>query len=261
VPVERVDLPDPGARVIVWVASYPRSGNTFLRAVLHALYAVPTYSIYADDDPVAQRVGPALLGYRRKPDDRAQMAGSSEIFLVKTHKRRKADAHPTIYLVRDGRDAVVSHARLRASLADGAAAPFETLLRQEITRPYVEGQPSSGTWGGNVLNWLGRMDAPTVVLKYEHLVVDPIEAVERTVAALRLPLVPVADPVVPSFADLHRVDPSFFRRGAVGSHRDEMPDELHALFWEQRENAAAMRALGYGDVPTQRAPAASAGVS
>src|SRR6187401_788141 len=101
--------------MIVWIASYPRSGNTFLRAVLHALYRVPTYSIYDDDDPVAQRVGPELVGYRRKPNDRALMADSSEVYLVKTHKRRKIDGYRAIYLVRDGRDAVVSHARLRAS--------------------------------------------------------------------------------------------------------------------------------------------------
>jgi hypothetical protein len=55
--------------VIVWLASYPRSGNTFLRVVLHNLYGVPTYSVYEDDDPVAERVGPALVGYRPKPGE------------------------------------------------------------------------------------------------------------------------------------------------------------------------------------------------
>ena len=45
-----------------------------LRAVLHAVYGVPTYSVYNDDVPVAQRVGPALVGYRPKPGDRASMA-------------------------------------------------------------------------------------------------------------------------------------------------------------------------------------------
>ncbi len=52
--------------MIVWLASYPRSGNTFLRLVLHRLFGVPTYSVYEDDDPVAQRVGPELVGYRHE---------------------------------------------------------------------------------------------------------------------------------------------------------------------------------------------------
>jgi len=244
--------------VIVWLASYPRSGNTFLRTVLHAVYRVPTYSIYDDDDPVAQRVGPNLVGYRRKPNDPALMADSSEVYFVKTHKRRRADRYPALYLVRDGRDAVVSHARLRASQANGPHAPsFQTLLRKEITRPYVEDRPSSGTWGGNVLSWLSDTDAPVVVLKYEHLIVDPVEVVKHSASSLALHLVPIADAVVPCFEDLHRVDPTFFRRGAVGSHRDEMPDELHDVFRAQPENAAAMRALGYGDAPTGRITRAS----
>src|SRR5215475_14583534 len=101
--------------MVVWLASYPRSGNTFLRIVLHRLYGVPTYSVYDDDDPVAQRVGPDLVGYRPKPLDRAAMRESAEVFFTKTHKRRKGDGYRAIYLVRDGRDAVVSKAHLRAS--------------------------------------------------------------------------------------------------------------------------------------------------
>jgi hypothetical protein len=64
---------------------------------------------------------------------------------VKTHKRRKADGQPAIYLVRDGRDAVVSAARLRAAsepAPDEGRSRFERLLREEITRPYLAGQPS-----------------------------------------------------------------------------------------------------------------------
>jgi len=237
--------------VIVWLASYPRSGNTFLRMVLHRLYGVATYSVYEDDDPVAQRVSPGLVGYRPKPEDRAAMRDSAEVFFTKTHKRRKADGHRAIYLVRDGRDAVVSRARLRASqhtAADGGdRGVFEAFLREEITRPYLDGQPSSGTWGGNVLSWLSAARAPTALLRYEDLIADPRGSVERAVSSLLPDLAPNADARIPTFADLHGVDRHFFRRGTVGSHRDEMPPELHELFWAQPENAVATRHLGYGN--------------
>lgn len=236
--------------MIVWLASYPRSGNTFLRAVLHAVYGVPTYSVYDDDDPVAQRVGPGLVGYRRKPGDRASMAASAELFFVKTHKRRKSDGCPAIYLVRDGRDAVVSHARLRASLESGAS--LEELLRGEITRPYLASEPSSGTWGGNVLSWLSGTAAPTVLMRYEQLIVDPVRVVQSAVSSLLPDLEPKPDPRVPSFEALHEVDRAFFRRGVIGSHRDEMPDELHTLFWAQPENTAAMKALGYAEAAREQ---------
>jgi hypothetical protein len=234
--------------LIVWLASYPRSGNTYLRVVLHALYGVPTYSVYDDDDPVAQRVGVGLVGYEPKPEDRARMAESDEVHFVKTHKRRKADGHPAIYLVRDGRDAVVSHARLRASIDDPSGRrSFESFLHVEITRPFIESQPSSGPWGGNVLSWLRNAAAPVVLLRYEDLIADAAKAAAEVVSSLMLRLLPVAGAVVPRFGDLHGIDPTFFRRGVVGSHRDEMPPDLHDLFWARPENAAAMRLLGYGE--------------
>ena len=234
--------------MIVWLASYPRSGNTFLRIVLHRLYGAPTYSIYDDDDPVAQRVGPSLVGYRPKPE-RKVMSDGADIYFTKTHKRRKGDGYRAIYLVRDGRDAVVSHAHLRLSqqqaVDSDSQATFETFLREEITRPYLEGQPSSGTWGGNVLSWLGAADTTVTLLRYEDLIVDPRGSIERAVSSLLPELVPSADAVIPKFSELHSVDPLFFRRGSARSHRDEMPDELHELFWAQPENATAMRLLRY----------------
>jgi hypothetical protein len=233
--------------VIVWLASYPRSGNTFLRVVLHRLYGVPTYSVYDDDDPVAQRIGPGLVGYRPKPLDRVQMTDTTNVFLVKTHKRCKADGYPAICLVRDGRDAVVSRARLDASsdeATDDGDTRFRDLLREVITRPYVAGQPSSETWGGNVLSWLSCR-APFVVLRYEDLIVSPRASVEQAVSVLLPGLVANDRARIPSFSELKEIDPGFFRRGAVESHRDEMPDDLHDLFWKQPDNRAAMLELGY----------------
>lgn len=37
---------------------------------------------------------------------------------------------------------------------------------------------------------------------------------------------------VPDFEDLHSKWPSFFRKGKRGSWVDEMPDDLHWLFWD-----------------------------
>lgn len=58
-------------------------------------------------------------------------------------------------------------------------------------------------------------------------------------------LVPPAQADFPSFDELYRMDATFFRRGAAHAHRDEMPQELHELFWAQAENATATQRLGY----------------
>ena len=46
-------------------------------------------------------------------------------------------------------------------------------------------------------------------------------------------------------SDIPELDDDFFRRGLVGSHRDELSDDLHELFWAHPDNAAAMHRLGY----------------
>ena len=48
--------------MIVWLASYPRSGNTFLRMVLHFVYGQKTYSLY--NDPLLERDAVALAKAR-----------------------------------------------------------------------------------------------------------------------------------------------------------------------------------------------------
>ena len=42
--------------MLVWLASYPRSGNTFSRIALNRLYGFTTTTGYDDNDPVAQMV-------------------------------------------------------------------------------------------------------------------------------------------------------------------------------------------------------------
>jgi hypothetical protein len=48
---------------------------------------------------------------------------------------------------------------------------------------------------------------------------------------------------VPSFDELHRRNPVTYRRGEVGTWREEMPPRLQRLFW--RRHGETMRALGY----------------
>lgn len=231
--------------MLIWLASYPRSGNTFFRIVLHHLFGLPTYSVYDDDDPVALRVGPELVGYRPRPTDREGMASSSDLFIIKTHKRRKADGYRAIYLVRDGRDAVVSQARLCASQSGVVGEPFDQVLREQILRPWNPAEPSSGSWGGNVLSWINA-DAPeTVIVRYEDLIAAPRDVVVRVVQSLCPELVPIEGEIVPDFSELHSIDGEFFRRGMAGSYRDEMPPEVQDLFWQVPENTEAMARLGY----------------
>jgi hypothetical protein len=223
--------------MIIWLASYPRSGNTFLRIVLNSRYGVPTYVVY-DVDGVARRIGPELMDARHRPTDLREMDESRDLYFVKTHRRR-TDERRAICLVRDGRDAVVSWARLRAEERNST---FEEQLPGIIAPAERTG---TGDWGGNVLSWLALPPSRRSLVRYEDLIADPAGTVRRALAHLAVDLPPTECTTVPTFGELQRLDGTFFRRGAVGSHRDELPADLHELFWAQPDNAATMAALGY----------------
>ncbi|HMJ91237.1 MAG TPA: hypothetical protein VK530_15560, partial [Candidatus Acidoferrum sp.] len=90
--------------MIVWLASYPRSGNTFFRIVLHHVYNLKTFSVY--NDPELEKIGVAeVVGHETMPASLDELRSSSEVFFVKTHEL-PADKDPAIYIVRDGRDAL-----------------------------------------------------------------------------------------------------------------------------------------------------------
>lgn len=227
--------------MIVWLASFPRSGNTFLRILLDRLYGVRSSTVY-DVDGVARRLGEAFVGYEDRPASYAAMRASDVVHFVKTHRQRDADvgeADRAICLVRDGRDSLVSWARM---MSEDDPAQFEPRLREMIERDTPIG---TGSWGRNVLSWLQPASSQRLVLRYEELIADPVLKVTEAMATVAPELRRLEDAEAPDFATLRRSDARFFRRGVVGSHRDELPPDLHELFWSRPGNAEAMAQLGF----------------
>ena len=129
--------------MIVWIASFPRSGNTFLRIVMNRLYGVRTSVVYGFDG-VADRLGPSLVGFEERPGTFAAMRESPDIYLVKTHRPRDEqilDGGKAICLVRDGRDCLVSWARQRTE--DDPRRFTEELRALIMLRVTVEFAPGS----------------------------------------------------------------------------------------------------------------------
>jgi hypothetical protein len=231
--------------VIVWLASFPRSGNTFLRIILYRYFGNRSSVVY-DVDGVAAQLGPEFVGFEDRPASFDEMRQTDEFHFIKTHRLRDQLVHErdkAICLVRDGRDALVSWARLRSRTEPHQ---FESQLRMLLLPSPERG---TGGWGQNVLSWLQAPSCERVVLKYSELIANPARSVTRMLDTLGIPVQLQYPAEIPEFAQLKCQDPGFFRRGIDGSYVDEMPAELHDLFWSIRENSAAMKIISSGTRP------------
>jgi hypothetical protein len=232
--------------MLVWIASYPRSGNTFFRQLLGQIYGATSFEKYAwgpDHRPLK------LEGFGTLRDvglSLAEISESREQFFIKTHDLPD-DNNPAVYIVRDGRDALISHAhfvlKYDLNIADPSLQQFHDTLRS-----LIETDSSFGGWGGNVEAWMAR-SAPTAIVKFEALISAPLKCVRQAMNEIGYRASENPAAALSTFDDLNRVYPEFFRRGEVGAWHDEMPQDLHELFW--RRHGETMRVAGY------RAPASS----
>ena len=97
--------------MVIYLASFPRSGNTLFRTVLYSVYGINTYTIF--DGHKLKRVAD-VIGYKPLPKN---CKTSHEIFFTKTHKfPEHNDNTRAIYIIRDGRDALVSLAKYMTTI-------------------------------------------------------------------------------------------------------------------------------------------------
>jgi len=185
---------------IVWLASYPKSGNTWLRAFLANLVAnrsepVPLNELsrYADDearpDLFSALAGKAstALGIEEiaalRPQVHAEIAARAQgTRFVKTHNTSGSfDGHPlhnwevtagAIYVVRNPLDVAVSmthHFGLDVDAAierlgdDNVATANDELFVSQVL----------GSWSSHVKTWADLASERVLVLRYEDLIDKP----------------------------------------------------------------------------------------
>jgi hypothetical protein len=230
--------------LIVWLASFPRSGNTMLRIALHQAYGRSSYSLYEEHpgpgewDNIASVMGSAG---QVTTGDLDELRRRREPCFVRTHDLPLDDS-PALCLVSDGRDVLVSYAHFVLTYERGMAEGRDF---DDVLRILIESRDHFGGWSGNVRAWYERPGAGrTAWLRYEDLVREPLESVEGAMRRLGVELRATGAPLA-DFADLHRRWPEFFRRGTVGAWRHEMSEELQRLFWQH--HGEAMHWFGYRD--------------
>lgn len=138
---------------IVWLASYPRSGNTLLRTILWHCFGAPSASIY-DEDLGKNGDLVDMAGHLEHRPGRQLWFPKEHIPLIKTHEL-PPDDKKAIYIIRDGREACVSLWKF-----------YNGKMSMEET---IAGQHRFGTWAAHIAAWNPDVRPNTLAIRYEDM--------------------------------------------------------------------------------------------
>jgi len=223
--------------MIIWLASYPRSGNTLFRTICRHCFGIYSYA----DEPVDYesdfRSNPDLIGHRDYPEEWDQFyhnaSKSSEIYLVKTH-RPPVDEQPYIYIVRDGRSAITSYQKFNKYFNNIEMSRVELTL----------GVGGYGNWSTHYYQWNNRDGIKNIVLRFEDLVDVSDEKLLSLADFLSYTKKPVS--WVNPLEELKKVEPGFFDGQKKAFAGDEKWTPTHEFLFAKIHGELMFR-LGYYD--------------
>lgn len=197
---------------IYWIASYPKSGNTWMRAFLTAIV---TGADNVDLSLLGKVVPDQNIGYfyspfMSKPLDksslqefarvrpmahRAMAAKARGFVLLKTHSMLVRHlGTPTItadvtagaiYIVRNPLDVAVSYSEFRARSIDTTIKLMNSHGRV-LPRPPLASYEVCGSWVEHVRSWTGKPHDRLLVLRYEDMLEQPEVSFRRVVDFLNM---------------------------------------------------------------------------
>jgi len=220
---------------IVWIASWPRSGNTLMRIILNTRYGIKSRSLHNDTGLGKSKELLELVGHHGQGQF---YLGGKGTFFIKTHELHRE--HNAIYIVRDGRDAVVSYAKHLENFSG------ETFNKELLRRCILGTAGMWASWGQHIDFWLHRRAAGTntIVFRFEDLTNRGFSFIDMDIAlkSLGVSTIPPRLSCV-DFQHLHSMNSKFFRSGKTGQWQEHFDKELHELFWSQHGDQ--MDRLGY----------------
>jgi hypothetical protein len=228
--------------VIVWLASYPRSGNTLLRTILKRCLGLDSYTDEAIHVESPIRSDSSHVGHVELPcgweDFHASATRSAEVVLVKTHLPPR-DAQPFIYVVRDGRSAVRSYKKY-----------YEKYVPDHPANLYriIAGDDAYGDWSSHYHAWVGAGRARGMTVRFEDLrdISGPKLSEIAAFVGHEGPIAPWENP----FEALANVEPDFFREGSrTFSPGDEWPVLAEQFFRYLHSPLLAQLGYASADAP------------
>ncbi len=208
---------------LIWVASYPRSGNTLLRTVLWHCLGLRSASVYPNDlggnKDLQDYVGHIERNAQNAPTILAQM----DVPLLKTHEY-STDNNPAIYIIRNGIDATESL--------------WQFYHGQLSLEGIISGKYRFGTWSAHLEAWQAGVRANSLLTRYE----DMMENLPAVVTELgRFLGRDIKGTKIPDRENIASVDGRWVR----SKRRQETVVTGSALELFNRINKEKMREMGY----------------
>ena len=202
---------------IIWLASYPKSGNTWMRAFLANLFINDPQPININDLPnfaygdaradlyeaasgkPLEELSDADIHRLRPAVARMIAAARPDAVFAKTHNAvAQFDGTPTIppdstagaiYVVRNPLDTAISYAHHFGMEPDQAIEAMNSEINQIVTLGRSAFQ-FLGSWHSHVESWLDAPGLSPHLVRYEDMLRDPLKAFGGVVKYLKLPREP-----------------------------------------------------------------------
>lgn len=159
----------------IYLASFPRSGNTWIRAIIYTLLnGTPPASIGAINELVPD-------AYLRLPK---REVVPRPFYVVKTHEPyRTSGPKRAIYVLREPRAVFLSHyGYLKLNwIRDVELTP--------LARDWTTGRVWPGSWNENVTSWLdSNRHAEVLLIQYDELKSAPVDGIRAMAAFIGSPV-------------------------------------------------------------------------
>lgn len=229
----------------IFIVGYPKSGNTWMQSIISGLYyGIDTQYL---PDRLAQEIIPDVHARRYY-----KRFGGINFF--KSHHLPRPDYKNVIYIVRDGRDALISYYHFNLNL--GLDFSLEDMIL------YGKGLfPSK--WHEHLKQWIENpYSAKILFIRYEDLILNPLNEINRLCQFINIERDDeIVKRVIQGTAFSKMKDKAniydgmghkllegekgvnFFRSGKIGSYKNEIENRLLDYF--DKESSVELKKFNY----------------
>lgn len=236
--------------MLIYLASYPRSGNRWGQVLMKHYFGLRVHSVYVAEarHALLTQFGDGLPKTAYVDDAtflipilRQRVAASDDIFIVKTHEppfTQFFTGEKVIHIVRHPGAALWSYLHYLRDV-DGVKADLEGI---------IQGNDGFGSWSVHTQQWLaagGGLGQHYLRYSYEQLHQNEAAVAANLATFLRQPLLqPLGS--LPGFEHYHQQAPHLVRRGSPDEWQVHFTPAQHRLLL--KVHGATMQALGYATV-------------